>query len=254
MKSLLGEILYLLSHFKHTMNLLNTLQIGLRLYLATILQHLMASAVIFVVISVLYWWLAPVIFEMPIEEIALLSQDSKKIEALLSNPAFGVKSWLFMLLLDGIITPFGAGLYHNYNAVTKGETATFGNVFTYYHSAYTGSIISYLFYLMAFKTIIAVVLGGLGFPALSMATLVVISLVFSFTIPIIIFEDKSVLKAMGESYKCIVPSIFTVMLALSLAFIVSLSGLFVFGIGIVVTLPILSATIFALYYQARNKK
>ena len=254
MKSLLGETLYLLSHFKHIMNLLNTLQIGLKLYLATILQHLMASGVVFVVISLLYWWLAPIIFGMPIEEIALLSQDSEKIEALISNPAFGIKSWLFMLLLDGIITPFSAGLYYNHNAVVKGETPTFGNVFTYYRSAYTANIISYVFYLMAFKTIIAVVLGGLGFPALSMATLVVISLVFSFTIPIIIFEDKPTLKAMGESYKCIVPSMFTVMLALSLAFIVSLSGLFVFGIGIVMTLPILFATIFALYYQARNRR
>ena len=235
------------------MNFSKTIQIALRLYISTALLHIIASSILFIVISLLYWWLAPIIFGMPFEEIALLTQKTEKIEVLAANPAFGFKIWLFMLLLDSILTPFSAGLYRNYAAITKGEPTSLNNVFAYFRSNYTANLLVYIFFLMAFKTIIAIVLGSLGLPAFSMATLVVISLLFSLTIPIIIFEDKPVLKAMGESYKRIIPFIFTVMLVVSSAFTISLSGFFAFGIGIVVTFPLLFATIFALYYQWQLK-
>ena len=73
------------------------------------------------------------------------------------------------------------------------------------------------------------------------------SIVFVLTLPIIIFEDQPLLRAMGNSYKRTVPVIFTVMLALILGGLVSLLGAFVFGIGIVVTFPMLYAVIYSLY-------
>jgi len=229
------------------MKLSNVLSLSFQLFKTTFLTHLLGCLLLFGVLLGLYWFLAPVIFGMPLEEVAQLSKQPEKIAALVNNGGFAIKLSLFLLLVDGIVTPFTTGMYKNYRLVQRNEAATIGQLFSFYRSTYTGRILSYVLLLTALKSVAFVGIGALGLPAFALATVTVMSIVFVLTLPIIIFEDQPLLRAMGNSYKRTVPVIFTVMLALILGGIVSLLGAFVFGIGIVVTFPMLYAVIYSLY-------
>ena len=229
------------------MKLSNVLSLSFQLFKTTFLTHLLGCLLLFGALLGLYWFLAPVIFGMPLEEVAQLSKQPEKITALVNNGGFAIKLSLFLLLVDGIVTPFTTGMYKNYRSVQRNEAATIGQLFSFYRSTYTGRILSYVLLLTALKSTAFVGIGALGLPAFALATVTVMSIVFVLTLPIIIFEDQPLLRAMGNSYKRTVPVIFTVMLALILGGIVSLLGAFVFGIGIVVTFPMLYAVIYSLY-------
>ena len=229
------------------MKLSNVLSLSFQLFKTTFLTHLLGCLLLFGALLGLYWFLAPVIFGMPLEEVAQLSKQPEKITALVNNGGFAIKLSLFLLLVDGIVTPFTTGMYKNYRSVQLNEAATIGQLFSCYRSTYTGRILSYVLLLTALKSTAFVGIGALGLPAFALATVTVMSLVFVLTLPIIIFEDQPLLRAMGNSYKRTVPVIFTVMLALILGGIVSLLGAFVFGIGIVVTFPMLYTVIYSLY-------
>ena len=229
------------------MKLSNVLSLSFQLFKTTFLTHLLGCLLLFGALLGLYWFLAPVIFGMPLEEVAQLSKQPEKITALVNNGGFAIKLSLFLLLVDGIVTPFTTGMYKNYRSVQRNEAATIGQLFSFYRSTYTGRILSYVLLLTALKSTAFVGIGALGLPAFALATVTVMSIVLVLTLPIIIFEDQPLLRAMGNSYKRTVPVIFTVMLALILGGIVSLLGAFVFGIGIVVTFPMLYAVIYSLY-------
>ena len=229
------------------MKLSNVLSLSFQLFKTTFLTHLLGCLLLFGALLGLYWFLAPVIFGMPLEEVAQLSKQPEKITALVNNGGFAIKLSLFLLLVDGIVTPFTTGMYKNYKSVQRNEAATIGQLFSFYRSTYTGRILSYVLLLTALKSTAFVGIGALGLPAFALATVTVMSIVFVLTLPIIIFEDQPLLRAMGNSYKRTVPVIFTVMLALILGGIVSLLGAFVFGIGIVVTFPMLYTVIYSLY-------
>lgn len=229
------------------MKLSNVLSLSFQLFKTTFLTHLLGCLLLFGALLGLYWFLAPVIFGMPLEEVAQLSKQPEKITALVNNGGFAIKLSLFLLLVDGIVTPFTTGIYKNYRSVQRNEAATIGQLFSFYRSTYTGRILSYVLLLTALKSTAFVGIGALGLPAFALATVTVMSIVFVLTLPIIIFEDQPLLRAMGNSYKRTVPVIFTVMLALILGGIVSLLGAFVFGIGIVVTFPMLYTVIYSLY-------
>ena len=232
------------------MKLSNVLSLSFQLFKTTFLTHLLGCLLLFGALLGLYWFLAPVIFGMPLEEVAQLSKQPEKITALVNNGGFAIKLSLFLLLVDGIVTPFTTGMYKNYRSVQRNEAATIGQLFSFYRSTYTGRILSYVLLLTALKSTAFVGIGALGLPAFALATITVMSIVFVLTLPIIIFEDQPLLRAMGNSYKRTVPVIFTVMLALILGAIVSLLGAFVFGIGIVVTFPMLYAVIYSLYINS----
>ena len=232
------------------MKLSNVLSLSFQLFKTTFLTHLLGCLLLFGALLGLYWFLAPVIFGMPLEEVAQLSKQPEKIAALVNNGGFAIKLSLFLLLVDGIVTPFTTGMYKNYRSVQRNEAATIGQLFSFYRSTYTGRILSYVLLLTALKSTAFVGIGALGLPAFALATVTVMSIVFVLTLPIIIFEDQPLLRAMGNSYKRTVPVIFTVMLALILGAIVSLLGAFVFGIGIVVTFPMLYAVIYSLYINS----
>jgi len=232
------------------MKLSNVLSLSFQLFKTTFLTHLLGCLLLFGALLGLYWLLAPVIFGMPLEEVAQLSKQPEKIAALVNNGGFAIKLSLFLLLVDGIVTPFTTGMYKNYRSVQRNEAATIGQLFSFYRSTYTGRILSYVLLLTALKSTAFVGIGALGLPAFALATVTVMSIVFVLTLPIIIFEDQPLLRAMGNSYKRTVPVIFTVMLALILGAIVSLLGAFVFGIGIVVTFPMLYAVIYSLYINS----
>lgn len=229
------------------MKLSNVLSLSFQLFKTTFLTHLLGCLLLFGALLGLYWFLAPVIFGMPLEEVAQLSKQPEKITALVNNGGFAIKLSLFLLLVDGIVTPFTTGMYKNYRSVQRNEAATIGQLFSFYRSTYTGRILSYVLLLTALKSTAFVGIGALGLPAFALAIVTVMSIVFVLTLPIIIFEDQPLLRAMGNSYKRTVPVIFTVMLALILGGIVSLLGAFVFGIGIVVTFPMLYSVIYSLY-------
>lgn len=229
------------------MKLSNVLSLSFQLFKTTFLTHLLGCLLLFGALLGLYWFLAPVIFGIPLEEVAQLSKQPEKITALVNNGGFAIKLSLFLLLVDGIVTPFTTGMYKNYRSVQRNEAATIGQLFSFYRSTYTGRILSYVLLLTALKSTAFVGIGALGLPAFALATVTVMSIVFVLTLPIIIFEDQPLLRAMGNSYKRTVPVIFTVMLALILGGIVSLLGAFVFGIGIVVTFPMLYTVIYSLY-------
>ena len=163
------------------MKLSNVLSLSFQLFKTTFLTHLLGCLLLFGALLGLYWFLAPVIFGMPLEEVAQLSKQPEKITALVNNGGFAIKLSLFLLLVDGIVTPFTTGMYKNYRSVQRNEAATIGQLFSFYRSTYTGRILSYVLLLTALKSTAFVGIGALGLPAFALATVTVMSIVFVLT-------------------------------------------------------------------------
>ena len=235
------------------MKFLNILRNTFKLYQSTFGVHLLGSLILFTVVFLVYASLITTIFGMPLENIIALQSNPEKLVALARSQSFVIKFWFFSLLVDGIITPFTAGIYRNFAAVIQGERATLGNLFTYYRAPETSAILSYVILQMCLKTFILVGFSAVGMYSLGLAFNTIISLVFVLTIPIIILENKPLFKAMGESYRRIMLAPFTALIITFLGCVFVLAGFLSFGIGIVITFPILFASIFSIYLSINKR-
>ncbi|GJH41687.1 hypothetical protein RCZ04_22370 [Capnocytophaga sp. HP1101] len=235
------------------MNFSNILRDTFKLYQSTFGLHLLGSLILFAVVFIVYASLITTIFGMPLENIVALQDDPEKLIVLASSRSFVIKFWFFSLLIDGIITPLTAGFYRNYVAVIRGERTTLGNLFAYYHAPETSAILSHVILQMCLKTLLLVGFSTIGMNSLGLAFTTIISLVFVLTIPIIIFESKPLFKAMGESYRRIMLAPFTALIVTFLGCVFVFAGLFSFGIGIVITFPLLFAGIFSIYLSTGRR-
>ena len=236
------------------MKLSNILINTLKLVQATFAMHLLGALILFVVVFTVYSLLLTTIWGMPMEEIMLLSKDAERLVRYVNEPKFLIKFWFFCLLIDGIITPFTAGVYKNYAEVIGGGRPTLRNLFAYYRARETNHILGHVILQMCLKTFIFVVALSIGTVSLGLALSTIISLVFVLTVPIIVLEGKSLFRAMGHSYQRIMTAPFTALIITAFGMVCLLIGLFAFGIGVTVTYSYLLAGIFSIYQATSNNK
>ncbi len=234
------------------MKLSNILINTLKLVQATFAMHLLGALILFVVVFTVYSLLLTTIWGMPMEEIMLLSKDAERLVRYVNEPKFLIKFWFFCLLIDGIITPFTAGVYKNYAEVIGGGRPTLRNLFAYYRARETNHILGHVILQMCLKTFIFVVALSIGTVSLGLALSTIISLVFVLTVPIIVLEEKSLFRAMGHSYQRIMTAPFISLFITALGIVSLFIGLFAFGIGATVTYSYLLAGIFSLYQATRR--
>lgn len=236
------------------MKLSNIFINALRLVQATFGIHLLGALLLFVVVFTIYALLLTTIWGMPVEGIVELSKTPERLTAYVNQPHFLIKFWFFCLLIDGIITPFTAGVYKNYAEVIAGSRPSFRNLFAYYHVRETNDILGHVILQMCLKTLVSVGAIAIGTAALGLALTTIISLVFVLTVPIIVLEGKSLFRAMGHSYQRIMRAPFTALIVTAFGMVCLLIGLFAFGIGVTVTYSYLLAGIFSIYQATSNNK
>lgn len=236
------------------MKLSNVFINALKLVQATFATHFLGALILFVVVFTVYALLLTTLWGMPIEGIVELSKDPERLTTYVNQPNFVIKFWFFSLLVDGIITPFTAGVYRNYAEVIRGERPTLRNLFAYYRARETNHILGHVILQMCLKTFIFVAALSIGTVSLGLALSTIISLVFVLTIPIIVLEGKSLFRAMGHSYQRIMTAPFTALIITAFGVVCLLVGFFAFGIGITVTYSYLLAGIFSIYQATSNNK
>ncbi|WP_392420099.1 beta-carotene 15,15'-monooxygenase [Capnocytophaga canis] len=214
----------------------------------SILVNALGMLVLFLVITGLYIVIFPMLLGIPLEEISRFTiQTPEQLQSILISPDFQIKFTVFMLLINCIIAPMTAGFYSIFGSVQKNELPTMKQLFSFYNSPYTARILGSVLVITAVKTIISILLNFLGLDAANVSISILISLLVTLTIPIIIFENLSLVDAMRQSSARIAPFMFTVLLALAFGIIMGFSGILVFVVGICFTLPFFYAINYALY-------
>lgn len=233
------------------MALFSILKNGFITYRNAFIISLLGSAFLFTVILGLYLVIFPILVNSPIEEFSqMVLNDPEKWQKILQSTDFQVKFNLFILLINCILVPMSAGFYK----VFSEEKPSYRTLFSFYNSIYTGRILGYVILLTAIKFFISLLTEAISVPSASISISVVISLLFTLTIPYIVLENQSLTQAMISSSRSITPRIFTALVVLFLAVMIAFLGVFFFLIGVVFTLPYFYSVNYWLYYSGKNIK
>ena len=150
------------------------------------------------------------------------------------------------------ITPLSAGFYENFKKVEQGEPASVNNLFTHYNSPYTARLLTYATLFTVATSLFSLLVNLLGLPILSTLFNIFASLLLTFAVPIIIFENQSVEQAVRGSVERVMRNFGTVFLSGLVGGIIAVLGVLLFGIGLIFSLPFMFATFYALYAEERG--
>ncbi len=230
------------------MLLLNILKNAFETYRNSFLISLLGSIMLISVIFLLYILIFPMLLKMPLNEFSQLAiSQPEEMQKILLTPDFQVKMTLFLLLINCIIAPMEAGFYKVFDALKNKEEVSHKILFSFYNSTYTGRILGFVLLFSALKWGIAFLLARLGLSGLDFSFSLVLSLLFTLTIPFIIFENQSIGTAMKQSSRHIAPYMFTALIVLFIGIVLAFLGALFFGFGMVLTLPFFFAVNYSLY-------
>ena len=155
-----------------------------------------------------------------------------------------------MILFAALTSPFNAGLLKMARNASKNEEFSIGTAFDYYSSSYLKDIFLAALILSSFTTLVAVGLELVDYKFLG----VVVNLLFSFmtflTVPLIVFGDLKPLDAIQGSITVVSKQFFILLGLLIVAGLFCMLGIFALCIGIVFTMPIISAITYSIYATA----
>jgi len=154
---------------------------------------------------------------------------------------------VIMILFTSLSSPFNAGLVKMARNASKNEEFSIGTAFEYYSSSYFKDIFIATLILSSFTTLVAVGLELVDYKFLG----VLVNLLFSFmtflTVPLIVFGDLKPIDAIQGSITVVSKQFFILLGLLIVAGLFCMLGIFALCIGIVFTLPILSAITYSIY-------
>lgn len=200
---------------------------------------------LFFVVILFYMLLIPFIFGFSYQDLAHI--NSTNLERYMDLSFVQIRNALAMMAINCVTTPLTAGFYKNYEAVSKGEGATMGNLFIYYNSIYTVRLLVYALISTVLSSVVSIPLQVLDFPLMGILLSIFVSILLSFVIPIIIFENKELADAFKESVERVVANFGTILGAFILGGIIGSLGIIACGIGVIFTIPFAYATIYAAY-------
>lgn len=152
-----------------------------------------------------------------------------------------------MILFTSLSSPFNAGLLKMARNASKNEEFSIGTAFEYYSSSYFKDIFIATIILSSFTTVVAVGLELVDYKFLG----VLVNLLFSFmtflTVPLIVFGDLKPIEAIQGSITLVSKQFFIILGLLIVAGLFCTLGLFALCIGIVFTIPMLSAITYSIY-------
>lgn len=220
-------------------------------YRNTLITSMLGSSFLVAVIFGLYLVIFPILVNSPIEEFSkMVLNDPEKWQKTLQSTDFQVKFNLFILLINCILAPMSAGFYKIFSDEKPSNRA----LFSFYNSVYTARILGYVVLLTAIKFFISLLTEAMGVPSVSISISVVISLLFTLTIPYIVLENQLLTQAMASSSRSITQRMFTALVVLFLAAMIAFLGVFFFVIGVIFTLPFFYSVNYWLYFSGKTQK
>lgn len=242
-------------HIFHTMILLNILKNAFETYRNSFLISLLGSIALVSIVFLLYVLIFPMLLKMPLNEFSQLAINKpEEMQKILLTPDFQIKMALFFLLINCIIAPMEAGFYKIFDALKNKEEVSHKILFSFYNSTFTGRILGFVLLFSALKWMIAFLLTRIGLSGFDFSFSMILSLLFTLTIPFIIFENQSIGTAMKQSSRHIAPHMFTALIVLFIGIVLSFLGVLLFGFGVVLTLPFFFAINYSLYKNVTLKK
>jgi len=177
------------------------------------------------------------------------TETMTSIERLATDTTFIIGNAIVTMLFSALFAPITAGFIHiNHLAKTNKEFSV-SDLFNFYKGTIFKQIfMSYL--VIGFTT--AVITAGfslLGFEIINSIIQISIALLTVFTIPLIIYGEQNYLDAITKSSKLFFKQPFIIIVALLIAGIGMLLGIFVLCIGIIFTIPYLYSMYYAIYEQ-----
>ena len=173
-------------------------------------------------------------------------QKSQTLESdftyLLMNAAIGI-------VLAALMAPTMAGFYKINHLAKQNKEFGVNNLFDYYKSPYFQPIALSAILAALYSNIIGLLLIYLNLPLVGSIMQAFISLLFIFTIPLIIFEKQNATDAMANSSKIAVKHPFTIILSLLFALIIAMLGIFAICIGILFTIGYFYTMNYTLYNE-----
>lgn len=161
---------------------------------------------------------------------------NKKMEAVAQLPqAQGFILGIFFLL--AVISPLNVGFYNIYNKVEQGEKISINDLFAGYRGLTFFKFLGfYLFWLIVFSYANALLLLGVVWAFLTV-----------FSVPLMFFKNLNTFQGIKLSFTILRQDFPTILVAVVVATLFSLSGLILFGFGFLFTFPFWHAMIYTLY-------
>jgi uncharacterized membrane protein len=177
------------------------------------------------------------------------TETMTSIESLATDTNFIIGNAVVTMLFSALFAPITAGFIHiNHLAKTNKEFSV-SDLFNFYKGAIFKQIfMSYL--VIGFTTaVITVGLSIIGYEFMNTIFQIIIGLFTVFTIPLIVYGEQNYLDAITKSAQLFIKQPFIIIIALLIAFIGMLLGIFVLCIGIIFTIPYLYSMYYAIYAQ-----
>jgi hypothetical protein len=178
------------------------------------------------------------------------TETMTSLESLATDKTFIIGNAVVSMFFSALFAPTTAGFIHlNHLSASKKEFS-FSNLFDFYKGYFFKQLfLSYL--IIGFTTaVITSVLTLLGFEFFNSVVQIFIGLFTVFTVPLIIYGEQNYLEAITKSVQLFFKQPFIIIIALIIAGIGMLLGIFVLCIGILFTLPFIYSMYYAIYAQS----
>lgn len=234
------------------MSVSNVLDRAGKLYKSSFASLIVGVLLLIVVFVLFYMLFFPIILGGDFGDFEVL-RSLYYLQEMMATPIVQLKLMVLGVFISCAITPLSAGFYENFKKVEQGEPASVNNLFTHYNSPYTTArLLTYATLFTVATSLFSLLVNLLGLPILSTLFDIFASLLLTFAVPIIIFENQSVEQAVRGSIERVMRNFGTVFLSGLVGGIIAVLGVLLFGIGLIFSLPFLFATLYALYAEERG--
>ena len=233
------------------MSVSNVLSRAGNLYKSSLATLILGALLLVVVFVFFYMLFFPIILGGDFGDFEVMSSPYY-LQEMMATPIVQLKLMVLGAFISCAITPLSAGFYENFKKVEQGELASLDYFFVHYNSPYTRRLLTYAALLTVATSLLSLLMNFFELPILSTLFNIFISLILTFVIPIIIFENQSFEQAVGDSVERVRLNFGTVFLSGLVGGIITILGALFFGIGLIFSLPFMFATFYALYTEERG--
>lgn len=179
-----------------------------------------------------------------------LSKTLLSIETLAKEPNFIIGSGIVSMFVSALFAPFTAGFIHLNHLAHTQKSFSIENLFDFYKEPYYKQIfLSYLI-IGGITALFTTVLSLFGYEKINTFVQILFSLATIFTIPLIIYGKLNYADALSKSVQLYAKQPLIILVAMLVAVIGMLLGIFILCIGIIFTIPYLYSMHYAIYAQS----
>lgn len=178
------------------------------------------------------------------------TETMTSLENLATDTTFIIINAAVTMLFSALFAPITAGFIHLNHLASTNKEIQLGTIFDFYKAPYFNQIfLSYL--VIGFITSITTAgLSILGNEFMNTIFQIIVGLFTIFTIPLIIYGKQNFSEAITNSIQLYSKQPFIIFIAMIIAVIGMLLGIFVLCIGIIFTIPYLYSMHYAIYAQS----